>query len=189
MSQVWGLDLSQNEKLVLLALADHADDDGYCFPSIRRISWKTDYSERSVQRIIRKLMRDGIVEVTKEASGRPGKPRVYLLDLERAALKAPFETGANMSPLSARRVTTATSTGDKSGATGDIWSATGDIAVSPESSLEPSLESSLNRPNAEKTLREETRKPNHCSCGLPLEPGRYCPSCGICWLTDEAVGA
>ncbi|WP_373885605.1 helix-turn-helix domain-containing protein [Snodgrassella alvi] len=33
MAKAWELDLSQGEKLVLLALCDHANDDGICYPS------------------------------------------------------------------------------------------------------------------------------------------------------------
>jgi hypothetical protein len=173
MSRVWGLDLTQNEKLVLLALADHADDDGFCFPSIRRLAWKTDYSERSIQRIIRKLQGDGVVEVAKEAPGTPGRPRVYLLNLERASTKLAFDTGANMSPLSDERVTPLSQTGDKSSATGDTGDATGDIAVAPESSVESSEEPSSNRAEKSKSLSREGK----CKCGTDLDPGNYCPSC------------
>ena len=34
MSQVWELDIDHSEMIVLLAMADHADDDGQnCYPS------------------------------------------------------------------------------------------------------------------------------------------------------------
>ena len=68
MSQVWE-DVriqSQPELLVLLALADHARDDGLCWPSIRTIATKARVEERSAQRILRRLIEKGLVElVTK----------------------------------------------------------------------------------------------------------------------------
>lgn len=68
MSQVWE-DVriqSQAELLVLLALADHARDDGLCWPSIRTIAAKARVEERSAQRILRRLIEKGLVElVTK----------------------------------------------------------------------------------------------------------------------------
>jgi Helix-turn-helix domain len=68
MSQVWE-DVriqSQPELLVLLALADHARDDGLCWPSIRTIAAKARVEERSAQRILRRLIERGLVElVTK----------------------------------------------------------------------------------------------------------------------------
>jgi hypothetical protein len=39
MAAVWELNLPQNQKLVLLALADHADDRGTCYPSVARIAF------------------------------------------------------------------------------------------------------------------------------------------------------
>jgi hypothetical protein len=39
-------------KLVLMALADEADDTGFCFPSQRRLAWKCTISERTVRRMV-----------------------------------------------------------------------------------------------------------------------------------------
>ena len=65
MSQVWEDPRiqSQPELLVLLALADHARDDGVCWPSIRTIAAKARVEERSAQRIIRRLIEKGLVEI------------------------------------------------------------------------------------------------------------------------------
>jgi DNA-binding transcriptional regulator YhcF (GntR family) len=65
MSQVWENTRiqSQPELLVLLALADHARDDGVCWPSIRTIAAKARVEERSAQRIIRRLIEKGLVEI------------------------------------------------------------------------------------------------------------------------------
>jgi len=46
-------------KLVLVALADHADVDGNCFPSSGRLSERCGMSARSVQRHIDELCEDG----------------------------------------------------------------------------------------------------------------------------------
>jgi len=56
MGLVWDLDLEPNRKFVLLAYADHADHKGKnIFPAIQTIANKTNYHERSVQRITREL--------------------------------------------------------------------------------------------------------------------------------------
>jgi len=39
-------------KLVLMALADEADDSGFCFPGHRRLAWKCTISERTVRRLV-----------------------------------------------------------------------------------------------------------------------------------------
>lgn len=43
-------------KLVLMAIADEADDTGFCFPSQRRLARKCNVTERSVRRIVGKLI-------------------------------------------------------------------------------------------------------------------------------------
>ena len=54
--QVWEHQLSHPHQAVMLALADHAHEDGTGIrPSINRIAWKTGYSERSVQNIMAQL--------------------------------------------------------------------------------------------------------------------------------------
>lgn len=56
MTAVWEReDLASTHKLVLLALADWANDEGLCWPSISRLAIKTSMAGRSVQRIIRQL--------------------------------------------------------------------------------------------------------------------------------------
>ncbi|MBK6707558.1 MAG: helix-turn-helix domain-containing protein [Sphingomonadales bacterium] len=38
MTVVWELDLPDSEKLALLALADNANDEGYCWPSMATLA-------------------------------------------------------------------------------------------------------------------------------------------------------
>jgi hypothetical protein len=68
MSQVWEDTRieSQAELLVLLALADHARDDGLCWPSMRNIAAKARIEERSAQRIIHRLIEKGFVELVSK---------------------------------------------------------------------------------------------------------------------------
>ena len=62
MTAVWDRgDLSSTQKLVLLSLADWANDEGLCWPSIDRLATKTSMAGRSVQRIIRDLESMGFV--------------------------------------------------------------------------------------------------------------------------------
>lgn len=56
MTAVWDReDLSSTQKLVLLSLADWANDDGLCWPSIERIAKKSSLKKRAVQLAIRSL--------------------------------------------------------------------------------------------------------------------------------------
>lgn len=60
MSIVWELDLPPGEKLVLLALADQANDAGtHCFPSVGTIAKRSGQNERTVRRALRSLETKG----------------------------------------------------------------------------------------------------------------------------------
>lgn len=48
-------------KLVAVILGDHADSDGVCFPSYRKIAERACLSERSVRRYVKELQNLGIV--------------------------------------------------------------------------------------------------------------------------------
>lgn len=65
MSQVWESGPEdRGELLVMLALADFADDRGRCWPSIATIAKRARMTTRSAQRILRKLQDDGAVKIS-----------------------------------------------------------------------------------------------------------------------------
>ena len=55
MSAVWAIDLPASQKIVLLALADAANDDGHCWPGMASLSRKCSKSERTVQAMLVEL--------------------------------------------------------------------------------------------------------------------------------------
>lgn len=60
MSIVWDLDLPPGEKLVLLALADQANDEGrQCWPAVMTIARKSGQGERTVRRALKDLEAKG----------------------------------------------------------------------------------------------------------------------------------
>lgn len=62
MNLVWGSTLKGSSKrFVLLALADRADDEGYCWPSVASICAKTGLCEKTVDRVRRGLEADRIL--------------------------------------------------------------------------------------------------------------------------------
>jgi hypothetical protein len=70
MSMVWDRGPEkQADRFVLLAIADYANDDGECWPSIGGICRKTCMSERGVQTIIRRLEAQGWLHI-ETGSGR-----------------------------------------------------------------------------------------------------------------------
>ncbi|MDP9356584.1 MAG: helix-turn-helix domain-containing protein [Chloroflexota bacterium] len=145
---VWSQDgLSQRERLMLLALADHADEDGgSIFPSVARLAWKTGYSERSVQRILRDLEGRGLLAVEGDKKGGRHRTTRYRLTLDNGPMKAPFPSAkgdTTTSPFDPdevtdddnERVTGAVGKGDTTGQKGDTTGQKGDTALSPEPSV------------------------------------------------------
>jgi len=91
MAQVWEdtrVD-TQAELLVLLALADHARDDGLCWPSMRTIAKKARIAERSAQRIVRRLIEKGLIELVSkggciEGHNTPNHYKVMVSESKRS---------------------------------------------------------------------------------------------------------
>lgn len=59
MSLVWSLELPDSQKIVLLALADCANDEGHCWPSMATLAKKCSKGERTVQGVIKELVEAG----------------------------------------------------------------------------------------------------------------------------------
>jgi hypothetical protein len=69
--------LGPTERLVMLALADHADDQGRCYPSNSRLCDRTGLSERAVRQNIRALESGGFLSV-QIGAGQAGA-NVYIV--------------------------------------------------------------------------------------------------------------
>jgi pyocin large subunit-like protein len=72
------MELSRNAQVVYLWLADHADSEGFCYPSIQRLSGLCHASKNTVKKAIRELEEYGLVEkqLQKKDDGRNG-PNLY----------------------------------------------------------------------------------------------------------------
>jgi hypothetical protein len=124
MGEVYEYEFSHGQQSVLLAMADHAQDDGsHCFPSVRRLAWKTGYDKRHVKRLMSEL-RDVKVLVEVRAA-TPHHPTEYRIHLAVATHKPPFEPN---------------STGGDIPAEGGGNGASGVTPRPPEPSLEPPIE-------------------------------------------------
>lgn len=75
----WALSVTDNitstQKFVLVSLADRADENHRCFPSVRRICKDTILAERAVRNALRSLEESGYIEVIK----KDGKVNIYRL--------------------------------------------------------------------------------------------------------------
>ena len=73
MSRVWEQHgITPTQKFVLLALADWANDEGLCWPSINRLAVKSCLTARCIQKTIRNLEEAGLIR-REEVTGKGNK--------------------------------------------------------------------------------------------------------------------
>lgn len=108
MTLVWELDLPPGEKLVLLALADQANDNGaQCWPSVDTIARRSGQGERTVRRALASLETKG--HLTRDhRDGTSTKYRVHPCQIGTPAKKTPLpkttKTPAKLAPKPSRTI-------------------------------------------------------------------------------------
>lgn len=68
-------DMGPTHRLIMLALADHADDAGRCYPSLDRLAKRTGLSLRAVRSNLRQLEADG--QIRTDPQGGPKGCNLY----------------------------------------------------------------------------------------------------------------
>lgn len=129
----WAQDIPTATKVVLMALADHADDDGICWPGVKGVAEKCGISRRNTRRHISKLISLRLVEsMIRVRSDGSQTSNIYVLRMGSGEVNFDTEEGSILTPPPV--------TGDRGGMSlvtgGDV---TGDI---PRTVIEPSLEPS-----------------------------------------------
>lgn len=97
MTLAWEIELSAFEKIVLLALADCANDEGKCWPSIATLCRKTNASERTVQRSITALEKAGHLS-RRQVVGKGCKYAIHPRQSDTPATLAPPSQGREPPP-------------------------------------------------------------------------------------------
>lgn len=83
MSKAWELDIPTNEKMLLLALCDHANDDGVCYPSYDLLQIKCSFARATVSANLKRLEAKNLVSKKLRNQSEGGrKTTVYTIDLE-----------------------------------------------------------------------------------------------------------
>lgn len=93
--------LGPTERLIMLALADHADDCGRCYPSIARLCQRTGLKDRAVQGNIKSLVSQGYITIVPNAG--QGLANLYFV----RATPAPDAPPQEMHPRTKRHKTPA----------------------------------------------------------------------------------
>ena len=97
MSAVWRQSQQKGSALLLLlSLADYANEHGVSYPSVETLAKKVRMSPRNVQILLRKLEADG--ELIIEAGTGPGGANRYRLNLPQGGDKAVPRGGPELSP-------------------------------------------------------------------------------------------
>lgn len=146
MSYVWNMEIEDSTaKLALMALADFADDDGYCFPSYEVLAKKISKSKRTAIRAVEKLAELGFLQKEKrELKDGTSSANLYkiIIENDRVTQTHPRVTSSD------NRVTRMTPPSD----TDDTLRVTSvtppsDTCVTPINitTNEPSIEPSINR--------------------------------------------
>jgi hypothetical protein len=103
-TQVWQGSRQRSGKLLaLLALADHADDQGKAWPGVPLLARKTRLSERHIRRCLNQLVASGDLEVLGEPAPSGGPWYQIRLDqLGSDNLSAETSAAESVAPASAR---------------------------------------------------------------------------------------
>lgn len=98
MSKVWESDMDSSRKLIMLAMADFADDaGGGIWPSIPTLAKKCSMSERTLQDHLAKMRGDGWLLIDGAKPVRGGYVNVYRINL--SAKWCEICTGAKSAPV------------------------------------------------------------------------------------------
>lgn len=138
-------------KLVLLSLADNANDQGVCWPSIATIAERCSCSERTVQNQIIELTSAGLLKIIK----RTNKSNVFslLLSVHR---ELPTRRGEGDAPVGVNAVHPRGAAGAPT-VVQDVHQ--GGAAGAPRSIIDPSIDPSTNSKESPIEVPEELNTP------------------------------
>lgn len=135
MTRVWANSKQKGSALLLLlSIADYANERGLAFPSIESLARKVRMSPRNVQLLLRKLEDAG--ELTVKPAGGPGGCNLYRIILDSQAPQG----GEKIAPQGGEKFSPG---GEKSRTGGEEGFTGGVKPSSPNPSLEPPIDPSV----------------------------------------------
>lgn len=113
MSDVWKRGpVDRSQRLLMLAIADNANDQGICWPSTQHLAHKASMSLRTVLRGLAALERDGWIKITKKS--HLSKGNTYEVDLDKLG-DSMSRDNKSRDKSGSSQVTNQTKSGDKTG--------------------------------------------------------------------------
>jgi hypothetical protein len=159
MTAVWEQSAHKgNELLLLLALADNANDDGYCWPSIDTLAGKTRLSRSTVIRLCEKVEESG--ELFISHSRRHGNKYLVIVGMQLVQVATSLKTyfklnevaiSAKLQLIENRQQSYSSKPSKSQNDTSEVSSCdTSEVALMlHESSIEPSIETNIASPKSE----------------------------------------
>ena len=149
MSQVWEKSELKGEALiVLLALADWANDDGVCWPSLPKVADKARVSKGAVSHIIHRLANDGFITIHETGSGRGHTSRYSIHPMpkraEKQAAKGSFQKDLSENTFPEKVIPEKTFLNAK-GSSGKVFSEPRAYKENHQSTINEPLKSTLTR--------------------------------------------
>lgn len=148
-------------KLLLIVLADYANNEGMAWPSVKTMAEETEKSERSIQLLLRKLEQMRLIRkgdqklVAKYAKGR--RPVVYKLFPKTKKGETPMDATVERGETHCTPETGCTGETHFT-PTGETHFVSGVKPTSPKPSQEPSIEPSRESTRASKTEKPDTTR-------------------------------
>src|SRR5262245_63963670 len=76
-------------KLILVKLADNANDNGYCWPSLAHLEEHCSLDRRNIPRYIKQLEEAGFIEVVRRTAENATLPNHYIVKYDGRKLDNP----------------------------------------------------------------------------------------------------
>jgi hypothetical protein len=166
----------RNQRFILLAIADAADENGYCWPSIKTLARQTLFSERYVIDAVAQLETDGWMRVARRAVH--GRYTAYTVDLEKLeALRDEQRAEDKRRRSGAKSSPEITPKGDGSGAQSSPETSTSPEQSSPDRSISGEIRntSEVNFDALSGEIRSTPILKNHHEPSLKGEPHKISP--------------
>ncbi|MDP3330600.1 MAG: helix-turn-helix domain-containing protein [Methylococcaceae bacterium] len=150
----WTQQITPSQKIVLLSLADRADEEGYCYPSVKRLELDCSMTRRTIQRNLSELEALKLIERKSRFTGSGQTSNDFFLIgiVDRHGENTPkTNRSGRRKPIESM----------------DSSHATSDTPPAPPVTPRTAIESSFNHKKKQQRAAEKTAKPKPISSFLP----------------------